>query len=73
MDERKFIAWIAKQSRPSPDVPVGIGDDTAVIRRRPGKKDLLLKADMIVEKVHFNPRTSKPAQWGYKYICFIRR
>ena len=44
------------------DVPVGIGDDAAVVGPPPG---LLIVHDMVVEDVHFRRTTHSPADIGH--------
>jgi thiamine-monophosphate kinase len=50
----------------SHEVPVGIGDDAAVIKS--GAKYLLVTTDMMVEGVHFDLRFVTPYQLGFKLI-----
>lgn len=49
-------------------VDVGIGDDCAVVRHRPGTVQLLT-TDMLVENVHFTLLTTTPQELGYKAIA----
>ncbi len=53
----------AQKSR---EVPVGIGDDAAVIKSR--GKYFLVTTDMMVEGVHFDLRFVTPYQLGFKLI-----
>lgn len=56
--ERAFIEWL-RQHTPAagPEVPVGIGDDTAVLRL-PGGELLLFTTDTVLEGTHFaRPKT----------------
>jgi len=66
MNEQRLIRWIRKEAGAFP-VPSGIGDDAAVVRAS-RDKDWLLKTELLVEGVHFDPRSSKEAQWGYKAL-----
>jgi thiamine-monophosphate kinase len=50
----------------APHVPVGIGDDCAVVRS--AGKNLLLTTDMMVEGVHFDMRWTTPFQLGFKLV-----
>jgi thiamine-monophosphate kinase len=49
-------------------VAVGIGDDAAAILPSPGKIELVT-ADMLVETIHFDLRTTTPRQLGRKAIA----
>ncbi|MDA8082798.1 MAG: thiamine-phosphate kinase [Nitrospiraceae bacterium] len=49
-----------------PGLVVGIGDDAAVIR--PGRRQMLLTTDMMVEDIHFDLRWTTPFQLGYKLV-----
>lgn len=54
MDEVAFVEWIRKNAA-NPrlrELIVGIGDDCAVFRPRPGE-DLLFKTDPLIEGIHF--------------------
>lgn len=50
-----------------PDILVGIGDDTAVLKYRPDRH-LLFTTDTLVEMDHFNPAWSTPFQIGMKAV-----
>ncbi|MFZ2196966.1 MAG: thiamine-phosphate kinase [Thermodesulfovibrionales bacterium] len=50
----------------SPDILLGIGDDSAVIRSQ--NSDLLLTTDMMVESVHFDLSWTTPFQLGFKLV-----
>lgn len=50
----------------APGLLLGIGDDAAVIR--PGKKNILLTTDMMVEGVHFDFNWTTPFQLGFKLV-----
>jgi len=54
--------------RPSGDVPVGIGDDAAVIRPRPGYESVL-STDAFVEGSHFLDHLHPPHVVGYKSLA----
>jgi thiamine-monophosphate kinase len=69
MNEFEFIAWLRKLlNRPGDRdrVPMGIGDDMAVINFRGGK--LLLGSDMVIENSHFTFDTATPQQIGHKAL-----
>jgi thiamine-monophosphate kinase len=53
---------------PSPDVIVGPGDDCAVVQAEGAAQCLLLKADSVVEGVHFL-RGEKMRRVGWKAVC----
>jgi thiamine-monophosphate kinase len=50
----------------SPDIILGIGDDSAVIRSQ--TSNLLLTTDMMVEGVHFDLSWTTPFQLGFKLV-----
>src|SRR5208282_1157759 len=54
--------------RPSSDVPVGIGDDAAVIRPRPGYESVV-STDALVEGSHFLDHLHPPHVVGYKSLA----
>lgn len=62
--EFDFIEAVRRQQRRDPRVPVGIGDDTAVLFG--GSKDWLATVDMLVEGVHFDRTIMTPGQIGRK-------
>ncbi len=68
LTETSLIDWIRRRTPRDARVPVGIGDDAAVVRT-PAGQDLVLKTDMIVENVHFTRKTSRPEDWGYKAMA----
>jgi thiamine-monophosphate kinase len=59
LGERAIIERLARMLPSRPDVVVGVGDDTAVVRT-PGDVDLLLTSDPVVEGTHFLPETPAP-------------
>ncbi|MFA5865615.1 MAG: thiamine-phosphate kinase [Phycisphaerae bacterium] len=69
MHEFEFIDWVKRLlDRPAnrKDIPVGIGDDMAVINFQGGK--LLLGSDMTVEDVHFDFVHARPERVGHKAL-----
>lgn len=65
--EFDFIEAVRRQQARDPRVPVGIGDDTAVLFG--GAKDWLATVDMLIEGVHFDRKTMTPAQIGRKAMA----
>src|SRR5207248_9415919 len=57
LGEDKLLEKILPQLRRDNRVITGAGDDCAVVRFRGAKDLLLLKADCVVEHVHFAPKT----------------
>lgn len=68
LSENALIEWIRRRTPRDRRVRVGIGDDAAVVRGLDGA-DAVLKTDMIIENVHFDRRTSRPEDWGYKAVA----
>lgn len=66
--ETGLIDWVRNRTPRDARVPVGIGDDAAVVRM-PAGRELVLKTDMIVEDVHFTRKDSRPEDWGYKAVA----
>ncbi|HXF36332.1 MAG TPA: thiamine-phosphate kinase [Actinomycetota bacterium] len=66
--EDRLVAAIARVlSGPGPEVRVGVGDDAAVLA--PGRGDLLLTTDLLVEGVHFERSWTPPRDLGFKAIA----
>jgi thiamine-monophosphate kinase len=61
------IARIAGRVPGGPDVLLGIGDDAALLRLRPGE-DLALTSDAFVEDVHFRFATDPPRALGRRAL-----
>ena len=51
----------------SPAVPVGVGDDAAIVRI--GEQDVVVCVDVIVDGVHFRTDLSSPADVGWKAMA----
>ncbi|QDT64172.1 thiamine-phosphate kinase [Calycomorphotria hydatis] len=66
-DEFDLIAAIRRQVQASEAVPLGIGDDAAVIRH--GKAEVLVAADTILEGVHFKIPEHPPELIGRKALA----
>lgn len=68
LGEFALIDLIKQDTINKPDsVIIGIGDDAAVLSSTPGQLQLVT-TDMLVEKVHFDLRTTSAWQLGYKAI-----
>ncbi len=65
--EFEFIEWVRSQAKGHPRVPVGIGDDAAVLRF-PEPADCLVAVDTLMEGVHFNYPETAAAQIGRKSL-----
>jgi thiamine-monophosphate kinase len=72
MRENDLLAWIAANAGRHPSVPLGIGDDMAVVNLHaaPGNDGVpaLLKIDQALDQVHFDLRTHSPAAAGRKAV-----
>ncbi|TVQ62944.1 MAG: thiamine-phosphate kinase [Phycisphaerales bacterium] len=70
--ENRLLEHIEQRTRAlfatRPDVPVGPGDDCAVIRT-PAGDDLLITVDQLVAGVHFDPATTSPDQIARKAVA----
>lgn len=62
-----LIGEFAKIFPPSPEIPMGIGDDCAVLKN--GKDDLLLTTDALIENIHFMMKYTPPRLLGYKSLA----
>ena len=70
MNELELIERIRRLvgSAPGGGVALGIGDDCAVFRPRPGR-DLLLTTDMLIEDVHFRAATHPAEAVGHRALA----
>jgi thiamine-monophosphate kinase len=66
--EFDFIEWIRSRTKGHPRVPLGIGDDAAVLRF-PEPADCLVAVDTLMEGVHFNYPEMSAAQIGRKALA----
>ena len=65
--EFELIDWIQKRIPAHAQVPVGIGDDAALLKfTRNGES--LVTVDMLLEGVHFTLETATPFQIGWKSL-----
>src|SRR4051794_5774548 len=63
-----LIAWIRGRSRVGDRVALGIGDDCAALRFRPGS-EVLVTTDMLMEGRHFRLGEATAAEVGYKALA----
>lgn len=70
MDELGLIGYLRSRIARAPGLVVGIGDDAAVVRGS-ARMDWLLKADMIVEGVHFKRGTPERDCGRKAVLCNI--
>lgn len=66
--EDRLVAELTRALALGPDVRVGAGDDCAVIGARTAKRWRLLKADAVVEGIHFLA-SDAPRRVGWKALC----
>lgn len=64
--EDNLIAWIAA-NYPATDLPIGIGDDMAMLPRT--DSGYLVTTDMLMDGVDFDTRIHKPEQIGWKSLA----
>ncbi|SDU02130.1 thiamine-monophosphate kinase [Verrucomicrobium sp. GAS474] len=60
MNEDRFIAALTRKWKASASMPVGPGDDCAVVVPQKGGPALFFKTDAVVEGLHFTARTPGP-------------
>ena len=65
--EQAFLAWLAQQLPPHPQVPWGIADDTALVQLARG--ETLVTADMISDEVDFRLSEVDPRRIGRKALA----
>lgn len=66
--EFAFIAWLRERGVASSAVPLGIGDDAALIRL-PAAGEALVTVDMLLEGVHFDLSSASPEAVGRKSLA----
>jgi len=65
--ERELVAAIRRDfGRSGPGLRLGIGDDAAIVR--PGRSELLLTTDLLIEDVHFTTAIQPPFLLGRKSL-----
>ena len=67
MNEFDYIAWLRGRTPVHPRVPVGPGDDCAVLQTRP-EVPWLVTTDMLLEGCHFMPADAGAQRVGRKAI-----
>lgn len=68
MSELEFIRWLRTRVGPHAQVPVGPGDDAAVVRLA-GGRDAVVTTDMMVEGVHFDLTQTTAQHVGRKALA----
>jgi thiamine-monophosphate kinase len=68
MSEFEYIAWLRRHTAVHPQVPVGPGDDCAVVRSTSGAP-WLVTTDMLMEGSHFLLAEHGPARVGRKALA----
>ena len=69
MRENDFLKWIQREAGSHARVPVGIGDDMAVVRVGGEVGALsLLKIDQCLDRVHFDLREHSAQEAGRKAV-----
>jgi len=68
LSEFSLIDWIRRRAPGNDRTLVGIGDDCATLRFRPGA-DVLVTADMLLDGRHFRLDEVDPAQVGHKVLA----
>jgi thiamine-monophosphate kinase len=63
-----LIGWIRERSQVGSQVALGIGDDCAALRVRPGA-EVLVTTDMLMDGRHFRLGESSAAEVGYKALA----
>lgn len=67
--ETEFVHWLRTQPRSKArGLILGIGDDAAIVRLSP-RYQLILKADMSIEDVHFARRLHPPRSVGHRALA----
>lgn len=66
--ELEFISWLQKQMPRAASVPLGIGDDAAVLELQSGRQ-CVLATDMLMDGVHFQLNDCGPALAGRKALA----
>jgi thiamine-monophosphate kinase len=67
MSEFAYIDWLRQRTPPDPRVPLGPGDDCAVLAATPSS--MLVTTDMLLEGTHFVLAEAGPARVGRKAMA----
>ncbi len=65
--ELEFVEWLRAQQESHPAVPLGIGDDMAIVETPAGR--LLMSSDMLLDGVHFDTTRHSLSDIGRKAIA----
>ncbi len=65
--ELDFVDWLRNRQRDRPGVPLGIGDDMAMVEATSGP--VLISSDMLLDGVHFDTAQHKLSQIGRKAVA----
>ena len=68
LGEFQLIDWIRQHSAPHPQVPVGIGDDAALLTPTPGE-EVIVTTDMLMDGRHFMVGQTDPQLIGRKALA----
>lgn len=66
--EFRLIDWVRQRSGPHPQVPVGIGDDAALLTPTPGE-EVIVTTDMLMDGRHFIVGETPPEWIGRKALA----
>jgi thiamine-monophosphate kinase len=66
--ELEFITWLRERTGRQPHLPLGLGDDAAILQLAE-QNDLVLTSDLLTEDVHFRLTQCTPQQVGYKALA----
>ena len=69
MNEINWVKFLAKNTKTTSDVCIGIGDDCALVKL--GKEKFLLKSDLFIEGIHFNRRKISYKDIGQRAIARV--
>ncbi len=65
--EAEFVEWLSQQIPPRDSVPLGVGDDAAVVRM--GASELVVTTDLICDGTHFQLEQTAPQLVGRKALA----
>src|SRR5436190_22852927 len=68
MGEFEYIDWLRQRTPPNPLVPVGPGDDCAVLKPA-GGAEMLVTTDMLLDGTHFHLTQAGPRAVGRKAMA----